>query len=325
LSSLLRRNDTPREGIAEGVSTISWSNTRVVFRQLSNYPVTFFVTNPTSNIWAAWWDGIWDSYLLMLLWIATGFGIYWWIRGRQISWETEREQRLTELESANQNLEAFAYSIAHDLRAPLRTIDGFGAMLMESLAGKLGESEAKHFQRIRAAAHNMARMIEDLLRLAHVLRAKLVYAPIDLSAMVQTIATDLAQQDPGRKIRVAIQPGLVAIGDAGLVEAALNNLLQNAWKFTSKTPEASIEFGRAREGEGAAYFVRDNGAGFDMAYAKKLFGVFQRLHNQSEFEGTGVGLAIVQRIIERHHGKIWAQGAVGAGATFYFSLPEAPA
>jgi signal transduction histidine kinase len=229
------------------------------------------------------------------------------------------------LQAANRELETFSYSVSHDLRAPLRSIDGFSQALLEDCGDRLDAHEQEFLRRIRAATQRMAELIEALLALAHLTRVELRRENLDLSAMAKTIAADLQRQAPTRRVTFVIAEGLRATGDPRLLRVVLENLLGNAWKFTAKCPQACIEVGQLIEPDGAlAVFVRDNGAGFDMAYADKLFGAFQRLHRAGEFPGTGIGLATVQRIIHRHGGRIWAESGVGLGATFYFTCPCAP-
>ena len=231
------------------------------------------------------------------------------------------EQRALELEASNRELEAFSYSVSHDLRAPLRTIDGFSVALLEDYGDKFNDEGRNYLLRIRTAAQRMAQLIDDLLNLSRLSRAPLNVEVINLSTIAQHIIRELHQTDPDRIIDAAIQPNVTVRGDPRLMKVALENLLTNAWKFTSKRNEARIEFGSQDGGaDERVYFVRDNGAGFDMTYANKLFGVFQRLHTSSEYPGIGIGLAIVQRIIHRHGGKVWAEGAPDEGATFYFAL-----
>jgi PAS domain S-box-containing protein len=223
-------------------------------------------------------------------------------------------------ESASRELEAFSYSVAHDLRAPLRSIDGFSQALLEDYAEKLDDDGKLHLKRVRDAAQYMGKLIENLLMLARVTQSAVRRDRVDLSALARAAAARLQSSQPDRKVDFRIADGLSEHGDAELLGILFNNLLGNAWKFAGKSDNAVIEFGATREGERAVYRVRDNGAGFDMAYSAKLFGVFQRLHGPSEFEGTGVGLATVQRIVRRHGGKIWATGEVGKGADFFFTL-----
>jgi signal transduction histidine kinase len=229
-------------------------------------------------------------------------------------------ERTAELAALNAELEAFAYSVSHDLRAPLRGINGFSQALLEDYADKLDADGQDYLQRVQAASQHMGQLIDDLLKLSRVTRAEAFHETVQLSDLAQTIATDLHQQEPERQVEFVIAEGLAAKGDARLLRVALENLLGNAWKFTAKNPCARIEFGDIRQNGNRAYFVRDDGVGFNMAYADKLFGAFQRLHSAAEFDGTGIGLATVQRVIHRHGGRVWAESDVEQGATFYFTL-----
>jgi light-regulated signal transduction histidine kinase (bacteriophytochrome) len=238
---------------------------------------------------------------------------------------TELEQRVvertTQLELANKELEAFSYSVSHDLRTPLRAIDGFSQALLEDYSDKLDSEGQSYLQRVRAASQRMAELIDDLLDLSRVSRAEMGQETVDLSLLAQQIINDLRKADGTRTVSFTAAENLKAMGDSHLLRVALENLLGNAWKFTQKQANAEIEFGATvREDGQTAYYIRDNGAGFDMHYASKLFGAFQRLHAANDFPGTGIGLATVQRIIHRHGGTIWAEGAVDQGATFYFTL-----
>ena len=227
-----------------------------------------------------------------------------------------------ELEVVNKELEAFSYSVSHDLRAPLRSIDGFSLALLEDYADRLDEQGQSLLTRIRGAAQRMAQLIDDLLRLAQVTRVEMRTEEVNLSALATAVLDEWQKHEPERQVERVITDGLVAQGDPRLLQLVFENLLGNAWKFTGKTAHATIEFGASDLGGQSAYFVRDNGAGFDMKYAQKLFGAFQRLHGATEFPGTGVGLATVQRIIHRHRGRISAEGAEGKGATFTFTLND---
>jgi signal transduction histidine kinase len=226
-------------------------------------------------------------------------------------------------EAANKELEAFSYSVAHDLRAPLRSIDGFSQALEEDHADLLNDEATRYLKHIREAAQQMGELIDDLLNLSRVTRAELRREKVDLSEIARDVIRRLHEAQPERDVRVTITPGLSASVDPRLVEVALTNLLGNAWKFTGRTPEPSIELGADLTEHPPVFFVRDNGAGFDQRYVDKLFGVFQRLHTVDEFEGTGIGLATVRRIVLRHGGHISAEGAVGRGAIFRFTLDEA--
>jgi PAS domain S-box-containing protein len=224
---------------------------------------------------------------------------------------------------ANDELESFSYSVSHDLRAPLRTIDGFSHALLEDCGDRLDETGKNHLSRIRAATQRMGVLIDDLLNLSRLSRTEMHTQSVDISAMAFSVAGDLQKSQPERRVQLLVEGGLETTADPGLLRAVLENLLSNAWKFTSKRASARIEFGVTHEDGTPTYFVRDDGAGFDPAYADRLFGAFQRLHSMSEFAGTGVGLATVQRIVQRHGGRIWAKSAVGHGATFYFTLSGA--
>jgi PAS domain S-box-containing protein len=225
-------------------------------------------------------------------------------------------------ETANRELEAFSYSVAHDLRAPLRGIDGFSKVLLDDYSEKLDSAGRRYLGRVRESAQHMAQLIESLLTLARVNQGDVRRECVDLSELARATAERLRTSQPERNVEFLIAKGLTGTGDDRLLGVVLENLLGNAWKFSRDTPKACIEFGCSRESGQSIFFVRDNGAGFDMAFASKLFGVFQRLHTSNEFEGTGIGLATVQRIIGRHGGRIWAEAKVGEGATFYFTLNE---
>jgi PAS domain S-box-containing protein len=234
--------------------------------------------------------------------------------------EQRVKDRTAELEAANKELEAFAYSVSHDLRAPLRGIDGFSQAILEDYQDKLDEAGQDYLNRIRRASQRMAQLIDDILGLSRLTRGELTRETIDLSDLTRHISEELTQSHPARAVEFVIDDDVVGSGDSRLMNAVMENLLRNAWKFTAKTDAARIEFGTVDQDGAQVYFVRDNGVGFDMAYVDKLFGVFQRLHSSTEFEGNGIGLATVQRIIHRHGGRVWADGALGKGATFYFTL-----
>ena len=230
------------------------------------------------------------------------------------------ERRAQELETANRELESFSYSVSHDLRAPLRSIDGFSLALLEDYSPVLDEAGRRHLERVRRATQTMGVLIDDLLKLARVARAEIRQDEVDLSALAEEVAEDLHERQPEHPVEFVTGAGLRGRGDSRLLKVLLENLLGNAWKFTSKQPRARIEFGREGNGNGSPFFVRDDGAGFDMAYASKLFGAFQRLHSVAEFPGTGIGLATCARIVHRHGGNIWADSQPGQGATFFFTL-----
>lgn len=233
----------------------------------------------------------------------------------------ELQRAIIELQALNKELEAFSYSVSHDLRAPLRSIDGFSQALIEDYEQQLDETAQNYLRRIRLATQRMGQLIDDLLNLSRLMRSEMQLETVNLSVMARGICTELQESQPARPVEFVIQPGLIAQGDSRLLQMMLTNLLDNAWKFTSKHTQTKIEFGSITQASGIPiYFIRDDGAGFDMAYAHKLFGPFQRLHRIDEFPGTGIGLAIVQRIVHRHGGRVWAEGVVEQGATFYFTL-----
>ena len=234
--------------------------------------------------------------------------------------EAELQARTAQVEAANKDLEAFSYSVSHDLRAPLRSIDGFSQALQEDYTARLDEEGRSHLRRVRAATKRMEQLIDDLLHLARVSRAELQSEPVDLSALARSIVAELRQREPRRAVEFACADRAPVRGDPRLLRIALENLLGNAWKFTLRRQPAHIEFGSVAQDGRPVYFVRDNGAGFDMAYAEKLFGPFQRLHGATEFPGSGIGLATVHRILQRHGGRVWAEAVVDGGATFYFTL-----
>jgi len=238
----------------------------------------------------------------------------------------EEHQRLTELtialEAANEELEAFCYSVAHDLRAPLRAVQGFSQALLEDHGAVLDGKGQDYLGRVSNAALRMSALIDDLLTLSRISRSPLTRARVDLSSLARSVITELEGLGDHRRVTVAIDDAVAASGDERLMRIVLENLLSNAWKFTSRSTDARIAFGVETVDGTRAFFVRDNGAGFDEAYASRLFAPFQRLHSEEEFAGTGIGLATVQRIVRRHGGRVWGRGDVGRGATFYFTLPD---
>jgi signal transduction histidine kinase len=249
------------------------------------------------------------------------------LRSRAEKMEAEvyvRAQEVAEagrqLEQANAELESFSYSVSHDLRAPLRAINGFSQALLEDYGTTLPPDGQSLLARVRENTKRMGQLIDDLLVFSRLGRKSLEMTPVDLASLAQAIVQEQRQSDPGREVDVVIGPLATTLGDAGLLRQAVSNLVANAFKFTRRTARAHVEIGSRAEGDEIVYYVRDNGAGFDMKYVKKLFGVFQRLHQESDFEGTGVGLALVQRIVHRHGGRVWAEAEVDRGATFYFTL-----
>jgi DNA-binding response OmpR family regulator len=232
-----------------------------------------------------------------------------------------KAELVDELKSKNEELEAFSYSVSHDLRAPLRGVDGFSQALLEDYSDRLDETGQNYLRRIRAGAQRMAALIDDMLLLSRVNRAQIERERVDVSGLAQTVAEELGRQNPDHKVAVLIQPELTAHADRGMMRILLENLLGNAWKFTARTAEARIEIRADTSGTESVFLVKDNGAGFDMAHAGALFQPFQRLHSEADFPGTGIGLATVRRIVDRHGGRIWAEGTVDRGATVFFTVP----
>jgi signal transduction histidine kinase len=264
--------------------------------------------------------GVAGVLCLTLALLAGGFFFVRRELRRRLAAEAGLREATRVAEASSRELEAFSYTLAHDLRAPLRAIDGFAQALVEDAEPRLEAPERDFLRRIRAAAQRMGTLIDDLLDLARITRTRFVRESVDLSATAAAVVEELRSADPGRDVEVVVQPGLTAEGDRRLLRVALENLLGNAWKYTSKKPRARIEFARVATAP-PTYVVRDDGAGFDMAYAGRLFAPFQRLHGEAEFPGTGIGLAGVQRIVHRHGGTVRAEGKVGEGASFYFTLP----
>ncbi len=239
--------------------------------------------------------------------------------------EERVKERTEQLAAANRELEAFSYSVSHDLRAPLRAIDGFSIALAEDCSGRLDETGKDYLRRIRSGCARMGALIDDLLKLSRLTRGELRRETVDLTGVAASLANELRESAPGRNVKFVIAPGIRVDGDPTLLRAAMENLIGNAWKFTRTRESARIEFGRVLRDGRPVFFVKDDGVGFDMQYAAKLFGAFQRLHSAAEFEGSGIGLATVKRIVHRHGGLVWAEGEPGKGATFYFTLGEEPA
>jgi PAS domain S-box-containing protein len=233
--------------------------------------------------------------------------------------ETLRRNNV-ELEALNRELEVFAYSVSHDLRAPLRTIDGFSLAILEDYSNKLDDQGKDYLKRLRGSSQKMAQLIDDLLKLSRVTRSEMHSDPVDLSGMVRKRSSELQGEQPDRLVEFVISPKVHVIGDKNLLAVVVDNLLGNAWKYTGKHPSARIEFGTTEINGKTAYFFKDDGAGFDMKYKAKLFAPFQRLHTSEDFPGTGIGLATIQRIVRRHGGEAWAEGETEKGATFFFTL-----
>ncbi len=234
--------------------------------------------------------------------------------------EVALEETNALLQARNAELDSFNYSVSHDLRGPLRAIGAFSTMLAKEYAAKMDDEEKVYLKQITRSVDRMAQIIDDLLKLSRITRVEIKRADVDLGDIVKTLARELKHNAPERVVEFAVDD-IIVHADAGLMRIVMENLIFNAWKFTSRRPQARIEFSSRQEGEKTIYFVRDNGEGFDMAHSRKLFTPFQRLHSESEFPGTGIGLAIIRRIIEHHGGKVWAEGEVGKGATIYFEVP----
>jgi signal transduction histidine kinase len=284
-----------------------------------------------------WWSFFGVTFLDILLLAAAAELLIRVVRDRQVLADRATEiinlnkdlearvaLRTRELATSNQELEAFSYSVSHDLRAPLRTIDGFSLALEEDFADKLNDEGRDYITRVRTGVQRMGQLIDALLQLSRVTRSELQTEPVDISALATLVFQELQSGDPTRQVAFTAQPGVIVQADPRLLRIALENLIGNAWKFTSKNPDARIEFGVGRRNDMTVYFIRDNGAGFDMHYVDRLFTAFQRLHGDREFKGSGIGLATVSRIIRRHHGTIGAESEIGRGATFFFSLSGDP-
>jgi len=271
-----------------------------------------------------WWQTWWFRGAAVVLVLSLGYSGFLLrvrnIKKHNLKLESEVEERTRQLQAANKELEAFSYSVSHDLRTPLRSIDGFSLVLLEEYQEKIDEQGKDYLHRVRSATQRMAQLIDDMLTLSRVSRSEINIQQVNLSKIVQEIADELRETQPEREVEFIIQEGIKAHGDAILLRTVLENLLGNAWKFTSKHATARVEFGMQLQNGMPVYFIRDDGAGFDMNYAQNLFGAFQRLHTNTEFPGTGIGLATVQRVIHRHGGKVWAEGEVEKGAAFYFTV-----
>ncbi|MEK8089055.1 ATP-binding protein [Thermithiobacillus plumbiphilus] len=341
LVQALRSNPGRAWGTYQGTTEVDDEYRLGAYTRLQGYPLTAFVSVPLNQVFSGWIERVQVPFAMFFLLALAGIGIYqrglrWQMRiererqraereVRQLNAELEQRvaERTAELLELNAELESFSYSVSHDLRAPLRVVDSFSQILLQDCGERLQEGERRHLRRIHQASQRMGNLIEDLLSLSRVTRQEMRCRPVNLGVVARQIADHL--QQPGltaRQVDFRIAPDVPAYGDERLLRIVLENLIGNAWKFTGKRADACIEFGMLREGEERIYFVRDNGAGFDMNYAGKLFSAFQRLHSMQEFEGTGIGLATVARIIHRHGGKVWAQGGVDEGATFFFTLRQ---
>ena len=244
------------------------------------------------------------------------------LRESQEHLEDKVAERTNNLKVANSELESFCYSVSHDLQAPIRSIKGFSKALLEDYAEQLDEQACNYLDRVRNSSHRMGELIDDLLNLSKVVRSDMVKSPVSLSMLAANVITQLREREPERKVDFICAPELIVSGDRRLLLAMLENLLGNAWKFTSSIDQATIEFAVMHEEMRDVFFIRDNGAGFNEKYMHKMFEPFQRLHSNEDYEGTGIGLATVQRIIRRHGGEVWAESASGNGATIFFTLAE---
>jgi len=269
-------------------------------------------------LWSAWWSEV-DQTIHAMARDITGRKE---AEAAISELNNDLEKRAAQLEAANRELEAFSYSVSHDLRAPLRAIDGFSRILQDEYSGKLDKNGNRLLEVVRKNAQNMGQLIDDLLAFSRLGRKEIQPAQIDMADLAKSVFAELHSADPACRSRLEIESIPPALGDPALLRQVFVNLLSNAAKYSRIKQQPIIEIGGGSKNGSNLYFVKDNGAGFDMQYADKLFGVFQRLHHPEEFEGTGVGLAIVQRIIHRHGGKVWAEGKVNDGATFYFTLPK---
>jgi signal transduction histidine kinase len=348
----------PVYGVIHAQSPVTGESTFVAFRRLAHYPLTFFVAHPESHLRATWLALAWPTYALILLLFGGGMAIFGWIERRQAEWQSEREARVRELEvqtarqaavnaeldalskrqlasnlelkdlstrlagsnekleATNAEIEAFMYSVSHDLRAPIRAIDSYAAMLQASLVLPPDGEDHKLFARIRANAARMADLLNDLLELSRYSTQVMQKGQIDMQAEVAAVIAESAMQAAGARFETGELPA--CLGDRILIRQVWSNLITNALKYSAKNPAPVIRIGY----ENGMYFVADNGAGFDMAYIDKLFKLFSRLHHEREFEGTGIGLAIVKRIVERHGGTVGAEARPGEGARFFFRLPD---
>jgi len=312
----LAGNGYPSSGVVLGDGSISGqrSGSILVFRRLAHYPLTFYFRNPRSNILAAWWQDVWFNFLLLGLMFAGSAAIYGWSARRQAHWDEERSQRIEDLETANQELASFTYTISHDLRAPLRAVDSYAALQMEELAARHPQADIQLLGRVRENAMRMGKLIDGLLDFSRQSQVALNIRSVDIHALVQSVLRE--ELPAGSAVEVRLGPMPDRHGDPVLLRKVWQNLIANAVKYSARADWPQIEIGY----EDGAYFVRDNGAGFDMAHATQLFSVFSRLHHDTEFDGTGIGLAIARRIVERHGGHIWASGEPGKGAEFRFAL-----
>ena len=320
LQRYLAEHGYPRSGYVLGDGRFSGEHggSNLVFRRLTHYPLTFYFRNPRSNLLTAWWQDVWFNYMLLGLLFAGGLGIYWWSARRQARWDQERLLRIEALEAANQELASFTYTISHDLRAPLRAVDGYAALQIEALAASYPQADVRLLDRVRENAGRMGKLIDGLLEFSRQSQVALTIRRVDMQALVQSVLRETLPGDSPVQVRLDELP--IRLGDAAQLRKVWQSLIANAVKYSAQANGPRIDIGY----ENGEYFVRDNGTGFDMAHAPKLFGVFSRLHHATEFDGTGVSLAIARRIIERHGGRVWASAETGKGAEFRFTLVDQP-
>jgi light-regulated signal transduction histidine kinase (bacteriophytochrome) len=314
MGSFMLENRRSEKGLLSGKSRITGEETLFVYRRLSGFPLTFYVATPASALLLEWWDRVWPVWLLLLFLLLAGYNAYRWALERQTAWELERAQQIKMLEAANQELEDFAYTVAHDLKSPVRAIDAHAGFAIASFSGALPDALGHRLAQIRRSAARMAELIDDLLEFSRYSRTTLARRQVDMDALVREVAAETVPGDGGVDLTIGALPPCEA--DPALMRVVWNALISNAVKYSANEKSPRIETGYAD----GRYFVRDNGVGFDMAHGEKLFAVFSRLHGADEFEGTGAGLAIARRILERHGGSISAESAPGHGAVFRFSV-----
>jgi signal transduction histidine kinase len=329
----VREHNFPQRGMVEGAGTWDGRPRLWVYRRLENYPLTLYTSLPTAFLWQTWWQQVRYPYLLLALGTLGGALVYGWIMRRQRAWEIAREksdrrirrlnrklaQRVAQLEASNSELDAFGYTVSHDLRGPLRVIHGFSERLAEHCGTLLDAKSAHYLDRIKISARRMGDLVDGLLQLSRVARVKVDPQPVDLTHEAKSVARELQQLSPERNVRFSVEEDLLAHGSQPLLRDLLRNLLENAWKFTATRSEATISLTTEDRGRERAYVVRDNGVGFDMQYARKLFNAFHRLHG-TDYDGVGIGLATAARIAAMHGGRIWAEARKNEGAAFYFVL-----
>lgn len=330
LAAYLQGKGNPPKGIFIGQPIVTGLDSIIAYERLENYPLYFFMSDPTRNLWAQWWTASWPFLMLILALMVGGLLMIRRIGKQQTQWAAERERRVQELETlndrlratnaeiaaANAELNAFSYTVSHDLRAPIRAIDGFTSVLADELGDSPSPMAKDMLTRVRANAVRMGQLINDLLELSRLSRQEMQLQAVDMQAEVASILEELAPLRGAATIEVGELPQAQA--DRVLIRQVWSNLIVNALKYSARAPAPVVRIGY----EDGSYFVEDNGAGFDMAYVGKLFQMFSRLHSDREFSGTGVGLAIVRRVVERHGGSVAAQGELGKGARFSFYLPD---